>query len=77
VPHFDLLGGIGRLQKASARLKEHWLETKAHWNDQASRDFEKSCLQPLPPQITLTVAAVHKLADVLQQALIELEDRQE
>ena len=76
MPHFDLIGGVGRLQRASAKLKEHWQDAKSHWNDRASQEFEKHHLQPLPAQLILAVAAIHKLADVLQQAVQELEDRE-
>jgi hypothetical protein len=70
----DLLTGLGRLKRSVARLKEQWLETKTHWNDQASRDFEKNFLQGLAPQITLAVAAIHEYAELLEQVEKELED---
>jgi hypothetical protein len=69
-----LQSGVGRLQRAAAKLKEKWLEAKSHWRDQASRDFEKRHLQPLAPEITQAVAAVHEFADVLAQVERELED---
>ena len=70
----DLLGSIARLQRTTAHLKEHWEEIRSHWHDKASQDFEKQHLQPLPAQITLAVAAIHKLAEVLAQAEKELAD---
>jgi hypothetical protein len=73
--HCDLATGLGRLNRAAAKLKERWQETKSHWNDKASRDFEKNFLQQLPPQLNLAVAAVHELADLLAEAERELEDR--
>ena len=76
MPQFDLAGGVGRLQRAQAKLREKWLEANSHWNDQASRDFETAYLQPLPARITLTVAAIYELADLLQKAIRDLEDRQ-
>ena len=72
--HCDLITGMARIQRGFSRLKERWLETKTHWTDQASRDFEKNHLQPLPSQITMVVAAVHELAELLEQAEKELED---
>lgn len=77
MPPFDLTGGIGRLQRAQAKLKEKWLQARSSWNDQASRDFEAVYLQPLPAQNTLAIAAIHELADLLQQAIRDLEDRQD
>lgn len=72
--HFDIFSGIGRFQRATAKLREKWTEAQSQWNDQTSRDFEKTYLQPLPGRIALTVAAIQKMADVLQQAVRELED---
>ena len=74
--HCDLLTGKGRLQRAAAQLKEKWLDTNSHWDDKARRDFERNHLQPLPSQITMVVAAIHELAEVLEKAEKELEDTQ-
>jgi len=76
VPQFDLTGGVGRLQRAQAKLREKWLEAHSYWNDQASREFEEAFLQPLPGRITLAVAAIYELADILEKAVRDLEDRQ-
>ena len=74
--HCDLITGMGRIQRAAAQLKEKWLDTRSHWDDRARRDFEKKHLQSLPSEITMVVAAVHELAEVLEQAEKELEDPQ-
>jgi hypothetical protein len=76
VRHCDLISGLGRLKHAAAELREAWLAAKSHWTDQVSRDFEKNHLQHLPTEITLAVAAVQELGDVLEQAEKELEDPQ-
>jgi hypothetical protein len=70
----DLVSGIGRMKRSASLLKDHWQEARAHWHDQASADFEKAFLQPIPPQLTLAVASIYKLAEILQQAESELED---
>ncbi len=70
----DLNTGLARIQRASGKLKERWLEVKAHWNDAACRRFEKEFLQPLPSEITLVAAAVYQLRDLVEQAEKELED---
>jgi hypothetical protein len=74
--HCDLITGMGRIQRAAAELKEKWLDTQTHWDDRARRDFEKNHLRTLPSQITMVVAAVHELAEVLEQAEKDLEDPQ-
>ena len=72
----DLVTGLSRMKRSTAKLKEKWLEMKAHWDDKASQDFEKNFLQTLPPQITLAAAAVHELRDVIEQAEKDLGDDQ-
>jgi uncharacterized protein YukE len=72
--HCDLATGTGRIQRAAARLKDRWNATQDHWNDQARRDFQKNYLQPLAPQLTLVLAAIHELNEILQQAERDLED---
>jgi hypothetical protein len=64
------------MQRSTAKLKERWLELKAHWNDKASQDFEKNFLQTLPPQIILAAAAVHEFREVIEQAEKDLEGNQ-
>jgi hypothetical protein len=72
--NFDLISGISRLKRSSAQLKEEWLNVRDHWDDQASRDFEKGFLQMLAPQLTLVMAALHQFHEVMQQARKDLED---
>ena len=70
----DLNSGAIRLSRGAKRLRDHWLEAKEYWNDQNSRDFEKNHLEPLAPEITLPLAAVQRLAEVLEQAERECSD---
>lgn len=74
--HCDLATGTSRIQRAASKLKDRWNDAKEHWNDQARYDFEKNYLQQLAPQITLTLAAIHELTEVLQKAEKDLEDEQ-
>jgi len=76
VRHCDLISGLGRLKHSAAQLRDAWLTAKSYWSDQVSRDFEKNHLQHLPAEITLAVAAVQELTDLLEQAEKELEDPQ-
>ena len=70
----DLHTGSIRLTRAAKSLRDQWLDTKDHWNDQNRRDFEQNHLEPLAPEITLTLAAVQRLAEVLEQAERECSD---
>ena len=64
----DLQTGTIRLSKAAKHLREKWEETKPLWNDQNAVDFEFHYVQSLTPQLTLTLAAVNRLATLLEQA---------
>lgn len=72
--HCDLTSSVGRMNKAMATLREKWLQTKEHWNDAASREFEEKHLQPLIPQMQFTIAAVQRLAEVIEKAEKDCED---
>lgn len=63
----DLSSGVGRLTKATKRLREQWELTRAEWNDQNAADFERDVIAPLFPQVTLTLAAVQRMAEVLAE----------
>ena len=75
----DLHTGAARLTRAAKGLREQWSETTEYWKDQNREDFDANHMQPLAPQITLMLAAIHRLNDVLIQAERELtdEERQE
>ena len=64
----DLQTPIGRVQKETKRLNDAWQQTKVHWKDKASREFEETYLQPLIPTLQLTLAAVYELAEVVDEA---------
>jgi len=72
----DFQTGIGRLQRDTKRLKDKWLETKVHWKDKTSVEFEREFLQPLMPGIKLGLAAVYELAEIVDEAEKELGDGQ-
>jgi len=64
----DLHSGRNRLTRAARDLRAQWLETVEHWRDDNSHQFEERHLEPLAPQITLMVAAIQRMHDVLNQA---------
>lgn len=73
----DLNTGTGQLAQALSELKQRWAEVKTHWNDDASRQFEQMHVQQLPTRLQLMVAAVQRLAAVVESAERELADRSE
>lgn len=70
----DFQTGVGRLQRETKKLKDKWLETKPHWRDKAAKDFEGKYLEPLIPNLKLALAAIHELAEVIDDAENELGD---
>jgi hypothetical protein len=73
----DLSTGLIKLTRAAKRLRDQWAATEAHWDDQNAADFEQNHLQPILPQLTLTSAAVNRLAALLVQAERECSDEDE
>jgi hypothetical protein len=74
---WDLHTGVIRLTRAAKRLRDQWSDTKEHWSDQNRRDFERNHLGPLAPEVTLTLAAVQRLAEVLEEAFRECSDEEQ
>ena len=73
----DLNTGLARLTQAFTDLKDRWGETKDHWNDDVSRDFEKTHLQPILPHLQLLTASAQRLLEVVAKAERECEDQTE
>ncbi len=71
----DLHTGTNRMSRAAKDLREQWNETCDYWKDKNRDDFEAKYIQPLAPQVSLLMAAVNTLREVLERAERELEDR--
>jgi len=72
----DLTTGVGRLKRATKMLREQWLLTREVWTDENARKFEEQYLQPLLPQMQLTLAAVNRFAEVMAKAEKECGDEE-
>jgi hypothetical protein len=72
----DLHTGAMRLTRSAKALREQWGETSEYWKDKNHDDFDAKHIQPLAPEVTLMLAAIHRLADVLAQAERELTDEE-
>ena len=70
----DLVTPATRLQKATKRLQDRWLETSEQWDDVISRKFQERYLDPITPHMQLTLAALHELMNVLDDAIAETRD---
>jgi hypothetical protein len=71
----DLHTGSIQLTRAAKDLREQWNETCEYWKDKNRDDFDAKHVQPLGPQVTLLLAAVNSLNEVLERAERDLEDR--
>ncbi len=67
----DLTAGIGRMQDAMKTLRLRWDETKEQWTDQRSVEFEATYIEPLDPQVRMTMDKLRRLAQVFNQACQE------
>lgn len=63
----NLIDSLGRLERATHRLREAWLETRKTWDDRVAEDFERRHLDPLIPQLRQTMAAVQELTATFDQ----------
>ncbi len=72
----DLSTGVGQLTQALADLKDRWSETKALWNDETARQFEKQYLASLPFHMQQVVGAAQRLAEVVEKAEHECGDEE-
>lgn len=63
-----------RLQRATKKLQDHWLETKEEWDDKVSEQFKDRYLDPIIPQMQLALGAIHELMEVMDEAFVETRD---
>ena len=73
----DLNTGLGRLAEGFSQLKERLAEVKSHWNDDALRQFEQNHFPEIPARMQRMLAAVQRLADVVDRAERDCDDRPE
>jgi hypothetical protein len=56
-----------RLLASLKALRQHWEETKDHWDDPVQRHFEEHYWAPLETAVTATFGPIDRLAQVLVQ----------
>jgi hypothetical protein len=71
----DLSSGVGQLTQSYAKLNECWVEVKDSWNDGVRREFEETHLAEIPLRVRQVLSAAQRLAEVLDQARRDLDDR--
>lgn len=70
----DLITPSTRLQRATKKLQEQWLNTHDEWDDSVSDRFQEKYLDPIVPQLQLTLNSIHELMKVLDDAVAETRD---
>lgn len=70
----DLITPSTRLQRATKKVQDKWLLTREAWKDNVSDRFQEKYLDPIVPQMQLTLNAIHELMQVLDVALAETRD---
>ena len=69
----DVTTGTIKLQRARKTLQEQWADVQEHWHDRTRDEFDEKYLQTLAPQLSLAIAAVNRLAELLQRVERECE----
>jgi hypothetical protein len=72
--NIDVAAGAGRLQDSVKTIRLRWDETKDVWNDVRRADFETTYMEPIEPQVRMTLEKLRKLAQVFHQACQECKE---
>jgi len=72
----DLQTGLGQISHAASQLQAGWTTARAHWSDEAGRNFEEAHLHEIPARLQHFVAAVQRLAAAVEHAERECQDEQ-
>ena len=66
-------GSKGRLSSVTKELLLQWEQTKNHWRDSRSREFEQRYLQELFISVDKTVTVIEKLDELLKKVRSDCE----
>ena len=69
----NLSGNKGRLVGLTRDLTLRWAETKAHWRDARSEEFERRYLVELSASVNRTVTIMDKLEELLKKVRSDCE----
>ncbi|MFP6678442.1 MAG: hypothetical protein VB878_25360 [Pirellulaceae bacterium] len=70
----DFLSHAGRIRRATTKLKEQWQETLDSWNDNTSRQFQQTYLDPLLPEVTAALAVIQSITEQIHRAERDCQD---
>ncbi len=65
----DLITPSTRLQRATKKIQEKWLLASEEWDDGVSKRFRERYLDPIVPQMQLTLGAIHELMKAVEDGV--------
>jgi len=69
----SLGGSKGRLTGLTREILLRWTETKEHWRDARSEEFDRRFMQELNANVNRTVLIVEKLDELLKKVRTDCE----
>jgi hypothetical protein len=69
----SLGGNKGRLTGLTREISLRWSETKEHWRDARSEEFDRRFMQELNASVNRTVLIVEKLDELLKKVRSDCE----
>jgi hypothetical protein len=69
----NLSGNKGRLTGLTREILLRWEDTKAHWHDARSEEFDRRFMQELSASVNRTILIVEKLDEVLRKVRSDCE----
>ena len=60
-------GSSGNLSGALKELAVRWQETKAHWHDVKSQEFERTYLEKLPNDVGRALSVMEEIGTLLKK----------
>lgn len=70
---WDLDTNAARLRKATEELQIAWQLTNEQWHDEVSQSFSEKYLEPIGPAMKLTLDAIGRMQQMLNQIQNECE----
>ena len=69
----NLSGNKGRLTGLTREISLRWSETREHWRDARSEEFDRRFMQELNANVNRTVLIVEKLDELLKKVRTDCE----
>jgi hypothetical protein len=69
----NLSGNKGRLTGLTREILLRWEDTKSHWHDARSEEFDRRFMQELFASVNRTILIVEKLDEVLRKVRSDCE----